>query len=281
MLYIPALLISIMEEVRNDDFEEVSDGEELIDQLSSTLRNFNPEVPSARRRGRGRPFSRSQPSNRKTRSGDNTSQLILDMVTKITSDVESVVKKLDRLSAQVELSNARIKTLEKSVDSISKEKVALTKRVVILEARIDDFEQAKLNLDVVVFGRNFNTGEEGAKQTMTSFLTDSLEIAPAEVSCMKMSRFGKGTQSWLIRMPSLDVKKSAFKRFRTMKPAGVFINELLIPRRKKLFTDLLRMKSEGSISGVFSVGGRIFVRRSEGAGAQRVDDVSQLRQMTT
>lgn len=209
---------------------------------------------------------------------------------------ETLNEKIDGNTKVLNEQNAKMDEYLKTIETLMKENADLKKKIVSLESRIEDMEQYSRNNCVEIHGIPQEPTEDVVNVVKEVGKALDMKITDEMIdACHRLKkRPGAGNQ----QTPGIVVKfvrridKEELMRKRRIKhnfstrhmnlamDLPVFINESLSPARRRLFVLAREVKRSKNFKYLWVRGGKVFLRREDGAPVVHVTCQADLSKLT-
>lgn len=201
-------------------------------------------------------------------SNDAIVKAMGDTADEITESMNDVHSKLRRMLSLMGQFSTRIKTVEgrveqheSSIDDLQRENRKLTDRCENLE-RVSCFDKIVMTFD------KFDTNSNAYQAVVKKVLSEDLKLSSSMVEQIGISKFGTSKSTVLLHMPSMAARFAIFNckpilRRNQQKYSNLFINEYLTVKNTALMKSARELKKKKHISSVFSLNGKVYVKKKE------------------
>lgn len=213
----------------------------------------------------------------------NIKDVVKAMGNDLRTDFNRLHNKFDNTYTVLENLAERVEILEERENEHEIKHQEYDNRINEIELKFDEIERKSRLNKAILYSTQLNSESPSLQNETRTFLKDSLQI---DTNNIKATRFGKGKNTILLELPSIQMKKELFKAMKTMatneelvpKPE-LFINDFLTTYKAEMFKMARTMRKNKRINAVFTIDGNVYIRVNEGDSAKRLKSIQDLEKL--
>ncbi|KAL7633849.1 UNVERIFIED_CONTAM: hypothetical protein RMT77_015805 [Armadillidium vulgare] len=191
--------------------------------------------------------------------------------------MNSVQKKLDEISSQLKISNAKCVKNENDIRMLKEKINDKDKKIDELETRLDDLERRSRNDQILLTGGSLEDSAMNDADFVKNLISTTLGIN--DHYSFKVERFDKPKRVLLVHFSDVTFIPKLFKTFRYVKPPHLYLNEYLTQKNALIAKELrLIKKTHSNIHSVFSFKGKVYVKLTKDGPKKLVSNMTDVNE---
>jgi hypothetical protein len=246
-----------------------------LDALTDKMKSFNPDISqnttqsqnskkgkasqSSNISTRSKNNSTSKINNSSSRNKENPNSNVSDMMLHFSKHFDELCKSLNEKMDTILAMNASLIEKVNEQDKIIKKLEKENERISGLEKRISSLEADKFKGEFLLSGNQIDITSADLGSHAHNLIENALDV-DCDFGSVVTSVFSVSKKQILLKINDNRLVTTLFKKFRDIKPRGLFFSERLSPFNSMLAAKLRDLKRKKKIHNVYSYHGDVYYK---------------------